>query len=248
MEVIRVIPEDILGKAFGEFANAGAAAAQAAARADAERVKIIQRLLDYATGEGIATKVAVSNIMERVVLPCSLTKSEQQSGVTPFASGKLAYSTGQAYARSMELALKLGKPFAPGLYAAHLKEVAARKETEHAAKVAEAEAEAAAKAAAAKAAAAQAAKSKDAAAKAAAQAAKVEAEKANEAVRAAIDAAPVSKKTGGRKAAKTAPAVTLTRHEVAMHATRLVAMLRSIGEECADEIADILSDNNLLVE
>jgi len=248
MDVIKVIPEDVLGAAYGEFANAGVAAAQAAARADTERVRIIQRLLDYSVGEGIAPKVAVSNIMEKVVLPCTLSKAEQANGVTPFASGKLAYSTGRAYAQSMELALKLGKPFTPGLYAAHLKEVAARKEADHAEKVAKAEAEAAEKAKAAKAAAAKAAKAKTDAAKAAAQAAKIEAQRAQEAVRAVIDAAPVSQKTGGRKATKAAPAVTLTRHEVALHATRLVAMLRSIGEECAEEVAEILGDHNLLVK
>jgi len=248
MEVIKTMPEGILIRAYGEFANAGTAVAQAAARADSERVKIIQRLLDYAINEGIAPKVAVSGIMEKVVLPCTLTKSEQQAGVTPLASGKLAYSTGQAYAKSMEIAMLKGKPFAPGLYAAHLKEAQALREAAHAERLAKAEAEATEKAKAAKAAATKAAKSKSEEAKLAAAQAKIEAEKANEAVRKAIDAAPVSQKTGGRKKTKVEPAKVLTRHEVALHATRLVSMLRNLNESCADDIADILADNNLLVK
>lgn len=248
MEVIKTMPESLLSHAYGEFANAGTAVAQAAARADTERTRIVQRLLDYAMAEGIAPKVAVSGIMEKVVLPCTLTKAEQQAGVTPLASGKLAYSTGQAYAKSMEIAMAKGKPFAPGLYAAHLKEVAAAKEAAHAEKLAKAEAEAAEKAKAAKAAATKAAKSKSEDAKLAAAQAKLEADKAQEAVRKAIDAAPISQKTGGRKKTKVEPAKVLTRHEVAMHATALVAMLRNLNEACADEIADILAENNLLVK
>lgn len=248
MEVIKTMPESLLARAYGEFANAGTAVAQAAARADTERTRIIQRLLDYATGEGIAPKVAVSGIMEKVVLPCTLTKAEQQAGVTPLASGKLAYSTGQAYAKSMDIALLKGKPFAPGLYAAHLKEAQAARESAHAEKLRKAEAEATEKAKAAKVAATKAAKAKTAEAKAEAEKAKAEAEKANEAVRKAIDAAPISQKTGGRKKTKVEPAKVLTRHEVALHATALVAMLRQYSYACADEIADILSDNNLLVK
>lgn len=248
MEVIKTMPESMLTHARGEFDNAGTAVAQAAARADSERVKIIQRLLDYAVSEGIAPKVAVSGIMEKVVLPCTLTKAEQQAGVTPLASGKLAYSTGQAYAKSMDVAMLKGKPFAPGLYAAHLKEAQGLREAAHAEKLAKAEAEAAEKAKAAKAAATKAAKSKSEEAKLAAAQAKLEAEKAQAEVRKAIDAAPVSQKTGGRKKTKVEPAKVLTRHEVAMHATRLVSMLRDLKEPCADEIADILEENNLLVK
>lgn len=248
MEVIKTMPEGILTRAYGEFSNAGTAVAQAAARADTERVRIIQRLLDYAINEGIAPKVAVSGIMEKVVLPCTLAKAEQQAGVTPLASGKLAYSTGAAYAKSMEIAMTKGKPFAPGLYAAHLKEAQALREAAHAEKLAKAEAEAAEKAKAAKAAATKAAKAKTAEAKAEAAQAKAEAEKAQAEVRKAIDAAPVSQKTGGRKKTKVTPAKVVTRHEAALHATALVAMLRQLGEACADEIADILADNNLLVK
>lgn len=247
MEVIKTMPEGILTQAHGEFANAGQVVVQANARADQERVRIVQRLLDYATGEGIAPKVAVSGIMEKVVLPCTLTKAEQQSGVTPLASGKLAYSTGQAYSKSMELAMIKAVPFAPGLYAAHLKEAQTKRETAHAEKVRAAEIAAGEAAKAAKAAAQKAARSKSEAAKAEAEKAKAEAEKAMLAARAVADAAPESKKTGGRKAKSSTPATVLTRHEVAMHATALVGMLRALGEECAEEVADILADNNLLV-
>jgi len=248
MEVIKTMPESLLNLARGEFDNAGTAAAQAFIRADQERARIIQRLLDYALNEGVAAKVAVPAIMLEVVKPCTLTKDEQKQGLTPLATGKLAYSTGAAYAKSMELAMTKGKPFAVGLYAAHLKEAQGAKEAAHAAKLAQAEQVASDKAAEAKALASKAAKAKasDEVKLAAAQA-KLDAEKAQAAVRKAIDAAPISQKTGGRKATKVTPAKVLTRHEVALHATALVTMLESIGElSVASEVREILADNNLL--
>lgn len=249
MEIIKTIPTDILTAARGEFNNAGAAAAQAFAKADVERARIIQRLLDYAVSEGIAPKVAVPAIMADVVRPCTLTKEEQRQGLTPAGTGKLAYSTGAAYAKSMEIAMLKGKPFSTGLYAASLKEAQEAREAAHAQKILAAETAAKDAAAKAKTLATKAARSKSVEAKLAAEQAKLDAVKAQEAVRAVVDKAPVSAKTGGRKAAaKAGPAKVLTRHEVAAHATALVAMLRSIGEECADEVADILADNNLLVK
>lgn len=248
MDVIKTLPENVLTLARGEFANAGTVAAQAFARADVERTRIIQRLLDFAVSEGVAPKVAVPDIMAAVVKPCTLTKAEQADGLTPYTTGKLAYSTGAAYAKSMELAMLKGKPFAVGLYAAHLKEAQGKREADHAAKVIAAEQ--AAKVAQEKADAAikKAARSKSAEVKIAAEEARKEAEKAQRAARTVIDTT-TSKKTGGKVSAKT-PTVTkaLTRHEVAMHATALVAMLRSIGEtDAAEGIAEVLSDNNLLV-
>ena len=249
MEIIKTIPSGMLTAARGEFHNVGAAAAQAFAKADVARAGIIQKLLDYAVSEGIAPKVAVPDIMAEVVRPCTLTKEEQKQGMTPASTGKLAYSTGAAYAKSMEIAMAKAKPFAAGLYAAHLKEVQQTREAQHAQKVAQAEQAAKDAAAKAKTLAAKASRSKSVEAKLAAETAKLDAVKAQEAVRAVIDKAPVTQKTGGRKAApKAGPAKVLTRHEVAAHATALVAMLRSIGEECADEIADILEENNLLVK
>lgn len=249
MEIIKTIPTDILTTARGEFDNAGTVAAQAFMRADMERARIIQRLLDYATGEGIAPKVAVPAIMVEVVKPCTLTKEEQRQGLTPASTGKLAYSTGAAYAKSMELAMVKGKPFAVGLYAANLKEAQQAREAAHTQKLAAAESAAKEAATKAKTLATKAARSKSIETKLAAEQAKLEAVKAQEAVRAVVDKAPVSKKTGGKVAAKKAgPVKALTRHEVAAHATALVAMLRSIGEECAEEIADILKENNLLVK
>lgn len=251
MEFIKTMPESILAHARGEFDNAGTAAAQAFIRADQERARIIQRLLDYAVSEGVAAKVAVPAIMSEVVKPCTLTKEEQKQGQTPLATGKLAYSTGAAYAKSMELAMTKGKPFAVGLYAAHLKEAQGAKEAAHAAKLIAAETLAAEKAKEAKELASKAAKAKasDEVKLAAAQA-KLDAEKAQSDVRKAIDAAPVSQKTGGRKAApKSGPIKALTRHEVALHATALVAMLESIGElSVASEVREILTDNNLFAE
>ena len=251
MEIIKTMPESILAHARGEFDNAGTAAAQAFVRADQERARIIQRLLDYAVNEGVSAKVAVPAIMSEVVKPCTLTKEEQKQGQTPLATGKLAYSTGAAYAKSMDIAMAKGKPFAVGLYAAHLKASQGAKEAAHAAKVAQAEALAAEKAAEAKALASKAAKAKASEeVKLAAAQAKLDAEKAQSDVRKAIDAAPVSQKTGGRKAApKSGPVKALTRHEVALHATALVAMLESIGElSVASEVREILTDNNLFAE
>ena len=248
MEVIKTMPESLLTLARGEFDNAGTAAAQAFIRADQERARIIQRLLDYAVSEGVSAKVAVPAIMLEVVKPCTLTKEEQKQGRTPLTTGKLAYSTGAAYAKSMEIAMLKGKPFAVGLYAAHLKEAQSAKEAAHAAKLVEAEKLAAEKAAEAKALATKATKAKASAEiKLQAAQAKLDAEKAQAAVRKAIDSAPVSQKTGGRKATKVTHAKVLTRHEVALHATALVAMLESIGElSVASEVREILSDNNLL--
>ena len=248
-DIIKTMPESVLTQAYGEFANAGTAVAQAAARADTERTRIIQRLLDYATSESIAPKVAVSGIMEKVVLPCTLTKAEQQAGVSPLASGKLAYSTGLAYAKSMEIAMIKGKPFAPGLYAAHLKEAQGLREAAHADKLRKAEETAKDAAIKAKAMASKAARSKSVEAKLAAEAAKVEAAKAQETARKLADM-PTTTKTGGKVSAKKAgPAKVLTRFEVAAHAAALVAMLRDIGEEsCADDIADILKEHNLLTK
>ena len=249
MEIIKTIPTEKLATARGEFHNAGAAVALAITKADVARASVIQKLLDYAVSEGIAPKVAVSAIMEEVVRPCTLTKEEQKQGLKPETTGKLAYSTGAAYAKSMEIAMLKGKPFAVGLYAAHLKEAQQAREAAHAQKVAQAEQAAKDAAAKAKTLATKASRSKSVEAKLAAETAKLDAVKAQEAVRAVIDKAPVTQKTGGRKAApKTGPAKVLTRHEVALHATALVAMLRGIGEECADEIADILADNNLLAK
>lgn len=249
MEVIKTMPESILTLARGEFDNAGTAAAQAFIRADQERARIIQRLLDYAVSEGVSAKVAVPAIMSDVVKPCTLTKEEQKQGQTPLATGKLAYSTGAAYAKSMDIAMTKGKPFAVGLYAAHLKEAQGAKEAAHAAKLVQAETIAAEKAAEAKTLATKAAKAKasDEVKLAAAQA-KIDAEKAQQAVRKAIDNAPISQKTGGRKAApKSGPVKALTRHEVALHATALVDMLERIGElSVASEVREILADNNLL--
>lgn len=249
MEIIKTIPSGMLTAARSEFHNVGAAAAQAFAKADVARAGIIQKLLDYAVSEGIAPKVAVPDIMNEVVKPCTLTKEEQKQGMTPASTGKLAYSTGAAYAKSMEIAMTKAKPFAAGLYAAHLKEAQAQREAAHAQKVLAAETAAKDAAAKAKTLAAKASRSKSVEVKLAAEQAKLDAAKAQEAVRAVIDKAPVTQKTGGRKATpKAGPAKVLTRHEVALHATALVAMLRSRGEECADEIADILADNNLLVK
>lgn len=250
MEIIKTMPEAMLAAARGEFDNAGTAAAQAFARADIERARIIQRLLDYAVSAAIAPKVAVPAIMQEVVKPCTLTKDEQAQGLTPAGTGKLAYSTGAAYAKSMEIAMLKAKPFAAGLYAAHLKEAAQAKEAAHAQKLAQAEKAAKDAAIKAKAATAKASRSKSIEAKLAAETAKAEAEKAQQAVRAVIDKAPVSAKTGGKKAApKNGPVKALTRHEVALHATALVAQLRSIGEdECADEVAEVLREHNLLAK
>tara|TARA_R110000868_G_scaffold11802_3_gene57599 strand:+ start:488 stop:1243 length:756 start_codon:yes stop_codon:yes gene_type:complete len=249
MEIIKTMPESLLNLARGEFDNAGTAAAQAFVRADQERARIIQRLLDYAVSEGVSAKVAVPAIMSEVVKPCTLTKEEQKQGQTPLATGKLAYSTGAAYAKSMDIAMTKGKPFAVGLYAAHLKEAQGAKEAAHAAKLIAAETLAAEKAAEAKALATKAAKAKASEeTRLAAAQAKIDAEKAQAEVRKAIDAAPISQKTGGRKSApKSGPIKALTRHEVALHATALVAMLESIGElSVASEVREILTDNNLL--
>lgn len=248
MEIIKTIPSGMLTSARGEFDNAGTVAAQAFAKADVERARIIQRLLDYAVSEGIAPKVAVPDIMAEVVRPCTLTKDEQKAGLTPAGTGKLAYSTGLAYAKSMELAMLKARPFAVGLYAASLKEAQQAREAAHAQKVLAAETAAKDAAAKAKTLATKAARSKSVEVKLAAEQAKIDAVKAQEAVRAVVDKAPVSTKTGGKVAKKAGPAKVLTRHEVAAHATALVAMLRSIGEDCADAIAEILADNNLLVK
>lgn len=250
MEIIKTMPTDLLTTARGEFDNAGTAAAQAFARADQERARIIQRLLDYAVSESIAPKVAVEAIMSDVVKPCTLTKEDQRAGHTPASTGKLAYSTGAAYAKSMEIAMLKARPFAVGLYAASLKESAQAKEAAHAQKLAQAEQAAKDAQTKAKTLATKAARSKSVEAKLAAETAKLEAVKAAETVRAVIDKAPVSGKTGGRKAApKNGPVKAVTRHEVALHATALVAMLRSVGEDdCADEVADVLRDHNLLAK
>lgn len=253
MEVIKTMPESILNLARGEFDNAGTAAAQAFIRADQERARIIQRLLDYAVTHGVAAKVAVPAIMSDVVKPCTLTKAEQKEGLTPLATGKLAYSTGAAYAKSMEIAMTKGKPFAVGLYAAHLKEAQGAKEAAQAAKLAQAETLAAEKAKEAKALASKASKAKasDEVKLAAAQA-KLDAEKAQSDVRKVIDAAPISQKTGGRKAApKAGPVKALTRHEVALMGASFMAALRPFGADeaaAADEIADILEGINLLLK
>jgi len=139
--------------------------------------------------------------------------------------------------------------FSPSLYRAHKKEAQQAREAAHTQKLAQAESAAKEAQAKAKTLASKAARSKSIEIKLAAETAKLDAVKANEAVRAVIDKAPVSKKTGGKIAAKKAgPVKALTRHEVAAHATALVAMLRNIGEDCADEISDILKENNLLVK
>jgi len=139
--------------------------------------------------------------------------------------------------------------FSPSLYRAHKKEAQQAREAAHTQKLAQAESAAKAAATKAKSLASKAARSKSIETKLAAEQAKLDAVKANEAVRAVMDKAPVSTKTGGKVASKKAgPVKALTRHEVAAHATALVAMLRSIGEECAEEIADILKENNLLAK
>jgi len=255
--IVKTIPADTLAKYRKQFAGAGIQAASSAAKAYLLRVKIINDLMDIARTTGVAAKVAIADIMREVVKPCARTKDEQiafndmlSADIVPPTelAGKLSYSAGHAYKKSMELAFAQGKPFTPSLYAQASSKSAADKKAAHAEKVRAAEIEAEEAAKAAKAAATKAAKSKSEEAKLAAAQAKLEAEKANEAVRKAIDAAPISQKTGGRKKTKVEPAKVLTRHEVAMHATRLVSMLRDLKEPCADEIADILAENNLLVK
>lgn len=257
MEIIKTIPESELNTARDTFRKVGEEGAEAKARADLARIEIIRGLIKYATDNGIAPKVAAACIMQEVVKPCTRTKAEQQkyqdmhrAGIIPpkELSGMLAYSTGAAYAKSIEIAMIKSKPFAVSLYAASLTENRENKANAHAQKILAAEAAAKEAATKAKTLATKAARSKSVEAKLAAEQAKLEAVKAQEAVRAVIDKAPVSKKTGGKVAKKAGPVKALTRHEVALHATALVAMLRSIGEECADEIADILADNNLLVK
>lgn len=257
MEVIKTMPESILAHARGEFDNAGTAAAQAFIRADVERTKIINDLMDIARTTGVSPKVATEDIMREVVKPCARTKPEQEefktlekAGSVPAAlAGKLGYNMGLAYGHSLELAFAKGIPFTPSLYHTHKKELAVKKQADHAEKLAQAETLAAEKAAEAKALASKAAKAKasDEVKLAAAQA-KLEAEKAQSEVRKVIDAAPISQKTGGRKAApKAGPVKALTRFEVALHATALVDMLERIGElSVASELREILADNNLL--
>lgn len=251
MDIIKTIPSGMLTAARGEFNNAGVVAAQAFAKADVARAGIIQRLLDYAVAEGIAPKVAIPDIMSEVVKPCTLTKEEQKQGMTPASTGKLAYSTGAAYAKSMEIAMLKGKPFAAGLYAAHLKEAQQSREAAHAAKVLTAEQAAKDAAAKAKSLAAKAARSKSVEVKLAAEQAKLAAEQAQEAVRAVVDKAPVSSKTGGKQAKKAGPAKVLTRYEIALHFATGLAMLENYGDEeskAAEEIAEILDGINMLVQ
>lgn len=258
MEIIKTIPTEKLAAARGEFMNAGKAAADVIAKADVARTATINELVKYAREHGIAPKVAVSAIMLEVVTPCTRTKAEDQKVRDYQTAGieapiellaKLAYPTGHAYKGCLEVAFAKNVDFSPSLYRAHKKEAQQAREAAHAQKVAQAEQAAKEAAAKAKTLAAKASRSKSVEAKLAAETAKVEAAKAQEAVRAVIDKAPVTQKTGGRKATpKTGPAKVLTRHEVTAHATALVAMLRSIGEECADAIAEILADNNLLAK
>ncbi|RPJ30172.1 MAG: hypothetical protein EHM17_16275 [Verrucomicrobiaceae bacterium] len=257
MDIIKTMPADTLATYRAQFENVGTATATAIARADVERAKIINDLMDIARTTGVSPKVATEDIMREVVKPCARTKPEQEefkllekAGSMPATlAGKLGYNMGLAYGHSLELAFAKGIPFTPSLYHNHKKELAAKKQADHAEKVAQAEQVASDKAAEAKALASKAAKAKasDEVKLAAAQA-KLDAEKAQQAVRKAIDAAPVSQKTGGRKAApKSGPIKVLTRHEVALHATALVAMLESIGElSVASEVREILADNNLL--
>lgn len=258
MDIIKTIPASELEPARDKFKSAGESAAEALANASKARAAIIDGLITYAVNNGIAPKVAVQDIMREVVLPCTRTKAEDQmlkdmerAKVTPpkELAGKLAYPTGHAHAKSIEIAILQSKPFAVSLYAASLTEAKKAREAAHAQKVAQAEQAAKEAAAKAKTLAAKASRSKSVEVKLQAEQAKLDAAKAQEAVRAVIDKAPATQKTGGRKAApKAGPVKVLTRHEVAAHATALVAMLRSIGEECAEEIAGILSDNNLLVK
>lgn len=258
MDIIKTIPMEVLDAARGAFLNAGTEAAKVLAKADVARTATINGLIRYARDYGIAPKVAVSAIMLEVVTPCTRTKAEDQKLKDYQTAGidapiellaKLAYPTGHAYKGCLEVAFAKNVDFSPSLYRAHKKEAQQAREAAHAQKIAQAETAAKDAAAKAKTLAAKAARSKSVEAKLAAETAKLEAAKAQEAVRAVIDKAPGTQKTGGRKAApKAGPAKVLTRHEVAAHATALVAMLRSIGEECADEIAGILSDNNLLVK
>lgn len=257
MDIIKTIPTEKLAAARGEFLNAGKAAADVIAKADVARTATINGLIKYAREHGIAPKVAVSAIMLEVVSPCTRTKAEDQKVKDYQTAGldapidllaKLAYPTGHAYKGCMEVAFQKNVDFSPSLYRAHKKEAQQAREAAHAQKVLAAETAAKDAATKAKALATKAARSKSVEVKLAAEQAKLDAVKAQEAVRAVIDKAPVSTKTGGKVAKKAGPAKVLTRHEVAAHATALVAMLRGIGEDCADEIADILAENNLLVK
>lgn len=259
MEIIKTIPTEKLATARGEFLNAGRAAAEIMARADTARTATINGLIKYAREHGIAPKVAISAIMLEVVLPCSRTKAEDQKVKDYDTAGldtpvdllaKLAYPTGHAYKGCLEVAFAKNVDFSPSLYRAHKKEAQQAREAQHAQKVAQAETAAREAATKAKTLAAKASRSKSVETKLAAESAKLEAVKAAETVRAVIDKAPITQKTGGRKAApKTGPAKVLTRHEVAAHATALVAMLRGIGEDiCADDVADVLKDHNLLAK
>lgn len=259
IEIIKTIPTEKLAAARGEFMNAGKAAADVIVKADTARTATINGLIKYAREQGIAPKVATAAIMLEVVLPCTRTKAEDQKVKDYQTAGldapmdllaKLAYPTGHAYKGSMEVAFAKNVDFAPSLYRANKKEAQDAREAAHAQKILAAETAAKDAAIKAKTLAAKASRSKSVEAKLAAETAKLEAIKAQETVRAVIDNAPATQKTGGRKAApKAGPVKALTRHEVSAHATALVAMLRSIGEEdVAQEIADILADNNLLAK
>lgn len=259
MEIIKTMPENELLATRKALESIGKGLTEAILSADVMRAQAINDLLDIARETGVSAKVAVADIMESVVKPVSLVKNEKGIPPTKVAgkitdygtTWKLGYSTSRAYAKGMEISFAKGVPFYVSLYKDTLDAEKVQKQADHAAKLLAAETLAAEKAAEAKALASKAARAKatDEVKLAAAQA-KLEAEKAQQAVRKAIDAAPISQKTGGRKAApKSGPVKALTRHEVALHATALVAMLESIGElSVASEVREILADNNLFAE
>jgi hypothetical protein len=264
MDIIKTIPENDVTAAIKAVLVANTKAMLAQGTAHVARCAVMQRLIDTAKGSGVSLKQALVDI-DTAVKGFSLAKNEEPIPAKRDASGafvldkngdildpgtewKLGYSMGRAYVNSADIAFAKGIPFSPSLYHNNKKELAAKKQADHASKLAQAETLAAEKAAEAKALATKAAKAKASEeVKLQAAQAKLDAEKAQAAVRKAIDAAPVSQKTGGRKATKVTPAKVLTRHEVALHATALVAMLESIGElSVASEVREILSDNNLL--
>lgn len=267
--IVKTIPENDIRATCERLQIAGENEIMASGASHVMRCAAMQTILDTAKSAGVSLKQALIDV-QQVIAVCALKKKEvmipaerDARGVpivvktkgkpdrlkNPNTEWKLSYSMGRAYVKSFEIAwVQPNTLFSPSLYHNKSKADKEAKEAAHAEKVRAAELAAEKAAKAAKAAATKAAKAKTDEAKAEAAQAKAEAEKANEAVRAAIDAAPVSQKTGGRKKTKVEPAKVLTRHEVALHAARLVSMLRDLKEPCADEIADILSDNNLLVK
>lgn len=266
IETVKTISENDILATVANVRAVNLAAMKAQGNAHNARRAIMQTLIDAAKSAGVSQKQAIEDI-DTAVKGFSLAKGEKivlaardasggflldENGefVDPGTEWKLGYSMGRAYVQSAQIAFATGVEFSLTLYHRKSADEAEKRKRDAADKLAAAERVAKEAQEKAQAAAKKAARSKSVEVKLAAEAAQAEAVKAQETVRTLIDT-PTTKKTGGRKKKETAPSApkTLTRHEVAMHATALVAMLRGIGEDtCADDVADILTDHNLLVK